>query len=83
MYKRDINVQSGGSTAKLVTCLLDLISLFPDRFIILIIVILQEFVAGLSLILRGSIYDRLNWAFNFYDLDKDGFITREVLEMKL
>lgn len=61
MYKRDINVQSGGSTAKLVTCLLDLISLFPDRFIILIIVILQ----------------------NFYDLDKDGFITREVLEMKL
>uniref|UniRef100_A0A8C0XSX8 EF-hand domain-containing protein n=1 Tax=Cyprinus carpio carpio TaxID=630221 RepID=A0A8C0XSX8_CYPCA len=37
----------------------------------------KEFVAGLSLILRGSIYDRLNWAFNFYDLDKDGFITRE------
>ncbi len=59
------------------------VCLFPDRFIILIIVILQEFVAGLSLILRGSIYDRLNWAFNFYDLDKDGFITREVLEMKL
>ncbi len=71
------------STTKLVTCLLDCICLFPDRFIILIIVILQEFVAGLSLILRGSIYDRLNWAFNFYDLDKDGFITREVLEMKL
>uniref|UniRef100_A0A671SCH6 Potassium voltage-gated channel interacting protein 2 n=1 Tax=Sinocyclocheilus anshuiensis TaxID=1608454 RepID=A0A671SCH6_9TELE len=37
----------------------------------------KEFVAGLSLILRGSIYDWLNWAFNFYDLDKDGFITRE------
>ncbi|XP_016355773.1 Kv channel-interacting protein 2 [Sinocyclocheilus anshuiensis] len=37
----------------------------------------KEFVAGLSLILRGSIYDRLNWVFNFYDLDKDGFITRE------
>ncbi|XP_056326546.1 Kv channel-interacting protein 2 [Danio aesculapii] len=37
----------------------------------------QEFVAGLSLILRGSMYDRLNWAFNFYDLDKDGFITRK------
>ncbi|RXN36587.1 Kv channel-interacting 2-like protein [Labeo rohita] len=37
----------------------------------------KEFVAGLSLILRGSIYDRLNWAFHFYDLDKDGFITRE------
>ncbi|KAG1941513.1 Kv channel-interacting protein 2-like [Pimephales promelas] len=38
----------------------------------------QEFVAGLSLILRGSMYDRLNWAFNFYDNDKDGFITKEV-----
>ncbi|KAG1941512.1 Kv channel-interacting protein 2 [Pimephales promelas] len=37
----------------------------------------QEFVAGLSLILRGSMYDRLNWAFNFYDNDKDGFITKE------
>ncbi|XP_048062094.1 Kv channel-interacting protein 2 [Megalobrama amblycephala] len=39
----------------------------------------QEFVAGLSLILRGSMYDRLNWAFNFYDHDKDGFITKEEL----
>ncbi|XP_051506883.1 Kv channel-interacting protein 2 [Myxocyprinus asiaticus] len=37
----------------------------------------KEFVAGLSLILRGSINDRLSWAFNFYDLDKDGCITKE------
>lgn len=35
-------------------------------------------MAGLSVILRGSIDDRLNWAFNLYDLNKDGCITKEV-----
>lgn len=39
---------------------------------------LQDFVSGLSTILRGTIDDRLNWAFNLYDLNKDGCITREV-----
>lgn len=38
----------------------------------------QDFVAGLSVILRGTIDDRLNWAFNLYDLNKDGCITKEV-----
>ncbi|KAL8187465.1 UNVERIFIED_CONTAM: Kv channel-interacting protein 4 [Gekko kuhli] len=38
---------------------------------------LQDFVAGLSIILRGTIDDRLNWAFNLYDLNKDGCITKE------
>ncbi len=33
---------------------------------------------GLSIILRGTINDRLNWAFNLYDLNKDGCITKEV-----
>ncbi|XP_074089965.1 A-type potassium channel modulatory protein KCNIP2 isoform X3 [Macrotis lagotis] len=37
----------------------------------------EDFVAGLSVILRGTIDDRLNWAFNLYDLNKDGFITKE------
>uniref|UniRef100_A0A8C9TWR1 Potassium voltage-gated channel interacting protein 2 n=1 Tax=Scleropages formosus TaxID=113540 RepID=A0A8C9TWR1_SCLFO len=37
----------------------------------------EDFVAGLSIILRGSINDRLNWAFNLYDLNKDGCITKE------
>ncbi|XP_073451594.1 A-type potassium channel modulatory protein KCNIP2 isoform X1 [Aquarana catesbeiana] len=37
----------------------------------------EDFVAGLSVILRGSIDDRLNWAFNLYDLNKDGCITKE------
>lgn len=35
-------------------------------------------MAGLSVILRGTIDDRLNWAFNLYDLNKDGCITKEV-----
>ncbi|XP_053245409.1 Kv channel-interacting protein 2 isoform X1 [Podarcis raffonei] len=37
----------------------------------------EDFVAGLSIILRGTIDDRLNWAFNLYDLNKDGCITKE------
>ncbi|XP_065809334.1 Kv channel-interacting protein 2-like [Labrus bergylta] len=37
----------------------------------------EDFVLSLSIILRGSINDKLNWAFNLYDLNKDGCITRE------
>ncbi|XP_028258222.1 Kv channel-interacting protein 2-like [Parambassis ranga] len=37
----------------------------------------KDFVVSLSIILRGSITDKLNWAFNLYDLNKDGCITRE------
>lgn len=37
----------------------------------------EDFVINLSIILRGSITDKLNWAFNLYDLNKDGCITRE------
>ncbi|XP_041838346.1 Kv channel-interacting protein 2-like isoform X1 [Melanotaenia boesemani] len=37
----------------------------------------EDFVVSLSIILRGSMTDKLNWAFNLYDLNKDGCITRE------
>ncbi|MBN3273831.1 KCIP2 protein, partial [Polyodon spathula] len=37
----------------------------------------EDFAMGLSIILRGTINDRLNWAFNLYDLNKDGCITKE------
>uniref|UniRef100_A0A665V445 Kv channel interacting protein 2 n=1 Tax=Echeneis naucrates TaxID=173247 RepID=A0A665V445_ECHNA len=37
----------------------------------------EDFVISLSIILRGSVTDKLNWAFNLYDLNKDGCITRE------
>ncbi|XP_051240327.1 Kv channel-interacting protein 2-like isoform X3 [Dicentrarchus labrax] len=37
----------------------------------------EDFVMSMSIILRGSVTDKLNWAFNLYDLNKDGCITRE------
>nr|XP_043883571.1 Kv channel-interacting protein 2-like isoform X2 [Solea senegalensis] len=37
----------------------------------------EDFVRSLSIILRGSTADKLSWAFNLYDLNKDGCITRE------
>lgn len=39
---------------------------------------LQDFVVGLSNILRGTVTERLCWAFSLYDLNKDGYITKEV-----
>ncbi|XP_052395103.1 Kv channel-interacting protein 2 isoform X5 [Carassius gibelio] len=37
----------------------------------------EDFVVGLSIILRGTVTDRLCWAFSLYDLNKDGCITKE------
>ncbi|MGH0153941.1 UNVERIFIED_CONTAM: hypothetical protein FKN15_025828 [Acipenser sinensis] len=37
----------------------------------------QDFVSGLSILLRGSVQEKLNWAFNLYDINKDGYITKE------
>ncbi|KAI9543469.1 Kv channel-interacting protein 4 [Dissostichus eleginoides] len=37
----------------------------------------EDFVMGLSILLRGSIQEKLNWAFNLYDINKDGYITKE------
>lgn len=38
----------------------------------------QDFVLGLSILLRGTVHEKLNWAFNLYDINKDGYITKEV-----
>lgn len=40
--------------------------------------VLQDFVIGLSVLLRGSVTEKLRWAFNLYDINKDGYITKEV-----
>lgn len=40
----------------------------------------QDFVTGLSLSLYGSREEKMKWAFQLYDLDGDGYITREVSE---
>ncbi|XP_067857441.1 calsenilin-like [Heptranchias perlo] len=37
----------------------------------------EDFVIGLSLLLRGTVNERLNWAFNLYDINNDGYITKE------
>ncbi|NXI61091.1 CSEN protein, partial [Anseranas semipalmata] len=37
----------------------------------------QDFVVGLSVLLRGTVQEKLNWAFNLYDINKDGCITKE------
>jgi hypothetical protein len=32
---------------------------------------------GLSVLARGTMTERLEWAFNLYDINRDGLITRE------
>uniref|UniRef100_A0A667HWB9 Potassium voltage-gated channel interacting protein 3 n=1 Tax=Lynx canadensis TaxID=61383 RepID=A0A667HWB9_LYNCA len=38
----------------------------------------EDFVVGLSILLRGTVHEKLKWAFNLYDINKDGYITKEV-----
>ena len=38
---------------------------------------MQEFVMGLSVLARGSLPERLQWAFNLYDINGDGIITKD------
>ncbi|XP_069558507.1 calsenilin-like isoform X1 [Brachyistius frenatus] len=37
----------------------------------------EDFVLGLSVLLRGSVTEKLRWAFNLYDINKDGYVTKE------
>lgn len=43
-----------------------------------IFIAFQDFIKGLSILLRGTVQEKLNWAFNLYDINKDGYITKEV-----
>ncbi|XP_065090336.1 Kv channel-interacting protein 1-like [Ochlerotatus camptorhynchus] len=40
----------------------------------------EEFVANLSILLRGTVDEKLQWTFSLYDINGDGCITKE--EMK-
>lgn len=42
-----------------------------------LLMFLQEFVMGLSVLSRGTLQERLQWAFNLYDINGDGFITKD------
>lgn len=42
-----------------------------------ILFLFQDFVHGLSVLSRGSVEEKLQWAFQLYDINGDGFITRE------
>ena len=42
-----------------------------------LIICLQEFVMGLSVLARGSLPERLQWAFSLYDVNGDGIITKD------
>ncbi|XP_020895550.1 neuronal calcium sensor 1 isoform X2 [Exaiptasia diaphana] len=39
----------------------------------------EDFVLGLSVSLHGTLDEKMKWAFQLYDLDGDGVITREEL----
>lgn len=38
----------------------------------------QDFVMGLSILLRGTLREKLEWTFHLYDINSDGYINREV-----
>ncbi|XP_038016368.1 calsenilin-like isoform X2 [Motacilla alba alba] len=37
----------------------------------------QDFAVGLSVLLRGTEQQKLRWAFDLYDVNKDGYVSKE------
>jgi len=44
------------------------------------IITFEDFVIGLSILVRGSVEEKARWMFSLYDQDRDGFISREEME---
>ncbi|XP_039555381.1 Kv channel-interacting protein 1 isoform X2 [Passer montanus] len=40
----------------------------------------EDFVMALSILLRGTVHEKLRWTFNLYDINKDGFINKEKMD---
>lgn len=40
-------------------------------------------MTALSILLRGSITEKLQWTFNLYDINRDGYINKEVFVLLL
>ena len=47
-----------------------------NLYIILFIVLFQDFVIGLSILVRGTMEEKVRWMFTLYDQDRDGYISR-------
>ena len=42
----------------------------------------EEWVMGLNVLLKGGLQEQLSYTFSIYDLNHDGFITRELAGSK-
>lgn len=38
----------------------------------------KQFLVTLSTVMRGTVEEKIRWMFQFYDLNKDGIITKDV-----
>ncbi|XP_021922808.1 Kv channel-interacting protein 4-like isoform X2 [Zootermopsis nevadensis] len=36
----------------------------------------RDFMLGLSIVMKGTLQERLRWAFSLYDVNHDGYITK-------
>ncbi|XP_054710517.1 neuronal calcium sensor 1-like [Uloborus diversus] len=41
------------------------------------VITFKEFILAISITTRGTIEEKLNWAFSLYDFDSDGYVTRD------
>lgn len=41
---------------------------------------MKDFVVGLSVLVRGSTEEKLRWTFSLYDVNGDGYVTKDDLQ---
>lgn len=50
---------------------------FPSVSFNLLVIDLKEFVLNLSILSRGTLDEKLEWTFQLYDVNGDGFISKD------